>query len=107
LAKFVKGEVVVISLPFSEYKKRPALVVSSLDRGDLILCQITSKATKDEYAISINDCDFDSGGLKQPCNVRPNCIFTANSDIVLYRMGVLDIEKLIEITETIVEILRT
>jgi len=45
LAKFVKGEVVVILFPFSnltQAKRRPALVIAGLEGDDLILCQIVS-----------------------------------------------------------------
>lgn len=67
MAKFVKGDVVVIPFPFSDLsqsKRRPALVIAPLDGNDVILCQITSKITKDTYAISIEDTDFTSGGLE-------------------------------------------
>jgi len=87
LEKFVKGEVVVIPFPFSDLtqaKRRPALVLARLEGEDLILCQITSQAIKDKYAIQISDDDFETGGLKQASNVRPNRIFTADSHLVLY-----------------------
>mgnify|MGYP001150310945 CR=1 FL=1 len=101
--------IVVIPFPFSDLtqaKRRPALVVAELEGDDLILCQITSQAIKDKYAILINDDDFDKGGLKKPSNVRPNRIFTADSNLVLYRIGNLKIEKLSEIIEKLIEIIR-
>ena len=72
MAKFVKGDVVV-PFPFSDLsqaKRRPALVISALEGDDIILCQITSQTIKDNYAISIDYKDFESGCLKQPSNVR-------------------------------------
>lgn len=65
---FVKGDVIVIPFPFSDLtdtKKRLALVITSLKRKDLILCQITSKNVKDEYTIKITEEDFEKGTLKQ------------------------------------------
>jgi mRNA interferase MazF len=109
VAKFVKGDVVVVPFPFSDLtqaKRRPALVISKLEGDDLILCQITSQAIKDNYAISLDDQDFEAGSLKQISNVRPNRIFTADSHIVLYKVGNLKIEKLKEIIEKVVEIIR-
>lgn len=109
MAKFVKGDVVVIPFPFSDLtqsKRRPALVIAELEGDDLILCQITSQAIKDKYAILITDDDFQIGSLKQPSNVRPNRIFTADSHIVLYRVGNLKIEKRAEVIERVVEIIR-
>ena len=110
MAKFVKGDVVVVPFPFSDLtqaKRRPALVVSTLEGNDLILCQITSQYIRDNYAISLNDKDFETGGLKQPSNVRPNRIFTADSNIVLYRVGGLRIGKLNEIIEKVIDIIRS
>jgi len=109
LAKFVKGEVVVIPFPFSDLtqaKRRPALVIAGLEGDDLILCQITSQRVKDKYAIQISDSDFETGSLKQPSNVRPNRIFTADSNLVLYRVGNLKTEKVNEAIEELVEIIR-
>ncbi|NCO68441.1 MAG: growth inhibitor PemK [Nitrospirae bacterium CG_4_10_14_0_8_um_filter_41_23] len=109
MAKFVKGNVVVVPFPFSDLtqaKRRPALVISKLEGDDLILCQITSQSIEDTYAISLNDKDFETGSLKQPSNIRPNRIFTADSHIILYKVGNLTVIKLNEIIEKVVEIIR-
>jgi mRNA interferase MazF len=66
MAKFVKGDVVVIPFPFSDLsqsKRRPALVLAVLQGDDLILCQITSKSIKDNYAIPVDENDFESGSI--------------------------------------------
>jgi mRNA interferase MazF len=105
VARFVKGDVVVIPFPFSDLsqsKRRPALVVAPLQGDDAILCQLTSKAVKDNYAISVDDADFASGSLKQPGNIRPNRLFTADTHIILYRVGTVTREKLAEVVETLV-----
>ena len=109
MARFIKGEIVVIPFPFSDLtqtKRRPALVITGLEGNDLILCQITSQTIKDRYAISLDDNDFETGGLKQLSNVRPNRIFTADSQIVLYKIGRLKTEKLAEIVGKLVEIIK-
>lgn len=109
MATFVKGDVVVVPFPFSDLtqaKRRPALVISKLDGDDLILCQITSQSIKDNYAIAIDDKNFETGSLKQPSNVRPNRIFTADSNIILYKVGNLKVEKLTAIIEKLIEIIR-
>jgi len=105
----VKGDVVVVPFPFSDLtqaKRRPALIVSVLEGNDLILSQVTSQFVKDNYAVSIEVKDFEEGGLKQKSNVRPNRLFTADSHIVLYRIGSLKKDKLDEIIEKIIEIVR-
>ena len=109
MAKFVKGDVVVVPFPFSDLsqsKRRPALVIAVLEGNDAILCQITSKTIKDTYSISINDTDFASGSLRQPGNIRPNRLFTADSHIILYRAGSIKKEKLTQVVERIVEIIK-
>ena len=81
MARFVKGDVVVVPFPFSDLtqaKRRPTLVVVSPSGDDLILCQITSQAVRDGYVLTLNDSDFRDGNLKQPSNIRPNRIFTAD-----------------------------
>ncbi|MEK6535774.1 MAG: type II toxin-antitoxin system PemK/MazF family toxin [Thermodesulfobacteriota bacterium] len=109
MAKFIKGDVVVIPFPFSDLsqsKRRPALVVVSLEGDDAILCQITSKTIKDTYAISIDETDFESGNLKQSGNIRPNRLFTADSHIILYRAGHIKNDKLNQVIEKLVEIIK-
>jgi mRNA interferase MazF len=107
LARFVKGDVVVVPFPFSDLtqaKRRPALIVSVLEGNDVILCQITSRTVKDRYAISLADNDFASGGLRQRSNIRPNRIFTADRNIVLYVAGHLKEEKLKDVIKKIIDI---
>jgi mRNA interferase MazF len=90
VAKFVKGDIVVIPFPFpdlSQSKRRPALVLTVLQGNDLILCQITSKSVTDHYAIPVDQNDFASGSLNRESNVRPNRLFTADNKIILYRIG--------------------
>jgi mRNA-degrading endonuclease toxin of MazEF toxin-antitoxin module len=109
VAEFVKGDVVVVPFPFSdlaETKRRPALVLSRLDGDDLILCQITSRQAQDRDAIPLEDKDFAAGGLRQPSNVRPNRIFTADRALVLYRVGNLKAGKLVEVIDGLIGILR-
>jgi len=109
LARFVKGDVVVVPFPFSDLtqaKRRPALVVAVLSGDDLILCQITSRAVTDEYAVVIESDDFSSGGLRQSSNVRPNRLFTADKQIILYKAGQLNLEKMNQVIARIVQILQ-
>jgi mRNA interferase MazF len=110
VARFVKGDVVVVPFPFSDLtqaKRRPALVVASLTGEDVILCQITSQATRDRYAVSLKPEDFVSGGLNKSSNVRPNRIFTADRTIILYSVGQLKSEILEQIISQIIDIFRT
>lgn len=107
MGRFIKGDVVVLPFPFSDLtanKKRPALVVANLTGDDIIVCLITSQNAKDNYAISLSNNDFASGNMKQDSNIRPNRLFTADSNIVLYRVGTLEKKKSDEIITKIIEI---
>ena len=107
MGRFVKGDVVVIPFPYSDLstsKKRPALVIASLDGDDVILCQITSQSISDRYGIALGTADFRSGGLKRASNIRPNRLFTADGRIVNYRAGVIKDEKLQEVLQRIIQI---
>ena len=110
MERFVKGDIVVVPFPFSDLtysKRRPALVISSLEGDDIILCQITSQAVKDKYAIQLCDQDFAEGGLKKQSNIRPNRIFTADRHIVLYKVGSLKREKVKEVIDKITELIKS
>jgi mRNA interferase MazF len=110
LARPLKGDVVVVPFPFSDLtqaKRRPALVLATPDGGDVVLCQITSQSVRDRYAVAVDGMDFAQGSLNQPSNVRPNRLFTADQAIVLYRAGTLKPDKLSEVVEKAVEIIRS
>ncbi len=90
MAGFVKGDVVVLPFPFadlSQTKRRPALVLAASEDNVAILCQITSQSVRDAHAVALLPSDFESGSLRKPSNIRPNRIFTADLDIILYRAG--------------------
>lgn len=109
MAGFVKGDVVVVPFPFSDLthaKRRPALVVAEFEGDDLLLCQITSQRIKDRYAVAIDEGDFETGTLRQSSHVRPNRLFTADRQIILYRVGRLKAHKLTEVIDNIISALR-
>ncbi|MDD5091339.1 MAG: type II toxin-antitoxin system PemK/MazF family toxin [Candidatus Wallbacteria bacterium] len=109
MAGFIKGDIVILPFPFSDLsasKRRPAVVVAALEGNDVILCQITSQTVRDHYALPVSDQDFVSGGLKQASNIRPNRIFTADSRIVLYSAGRLSKDKIAQLVEAVVSIIR-
>ena len=110
MARFVKRDIVVVPFPFSDLsqsKRRPALVITELTGDDLILCQITSQSISDKYAIELIDRDFKKGTLKKKSNIRPNRIFTADSNIILYKVGMLKDEKIKEVIKKIIQIIQS
>jgi mRNA interferase MazF len=67
---------------------------------------VTSKFRNDTYAITITDDDFQMGNLKQPSNVRPNRIFTADKNLIIRKVGSLKLEKQREVIERVVDIIK-
>ncbi|TFG26297.1 MAG: type II toxin-antitoxin system PemK/MazF family toxin [Promethearchaeota archaeon] len=110
MVRFIKGEVVVVPFPFSDLsqsKRRPAIVITDLTGDDIILCQITSQSIFDKYAISLSDDDFQKGSLKKKSNIRPNRIFTADSHIILYKVGRIKDDKIKEVINKIIQIIQS
>jgi PemK-like, MazF-like toxin of type II toxin-antitoxin system len=110
VAALVKGEVVVLPFPFSDLsaaKRRPALVIASLPGDDVILCQITSRTASGSDAIPVSQSDFDHGGLNQDSHIRPNRLFTADPNIVLYSAGLVKTPKVQEVVDRIIQIVTT
>ncbi|WP_446899859.1 type II toxin-antitoxin system PemK/MazF family toxin [Clostridium sp. LBM24168] len=66
--------------------------------------QITSQNLSDSYSIKLKNSDFEEGSLIKNSNIRPNKIFTADRDIVLYKIGHLNEEKIKEVTDRIIRI---
>lgn len=110
MGRFIKGDVVVVPFPFSDLsnsKRRPALILADLRGDDLILSQITSQNIFDSYSIEIEPDDFMDGTINKKSNIRPNKIFTADENIILYKIGHLSNEKMDEVSDKLVEIFTT
>jgi mRNA interferase MazF len=109
MATFIKGDVVVVPFPFSDLtnaKRRPALVVATLSRNDFILCLITSQKTNDKYTIAISNDDFETGNLNRNSYVKVNRLFTANEQIIVYKIGTLTTSKINEVIAKLIAILQ-
>ncbi len=85
----------LVPFPFadlSDRKLRPAFVAAEAERGDLILCQITSRPWGHRSSIAIEGDAAQSSGLERASYVRPDKLFTADVRIVQRRLGALDAE---------------
>ncbi|MCC6415793.1 MAG: type II toxin-antitoxin system PemK/MazF family toxin [Opitutaceae bacterium] len=110
MARFVSGEVVVVPFPFTDLasaKVRPALVLAALTRGDLILCQITSRPGGHPMAVAIKATDFVPGGaLPLDSFALPHRVVTAHEAVVRRSAGRLSVAKLNEVREQACAIIR-
>ncbi len=87
------ASIVVIPFPFSDLsgsKLRPAVVLAETGQGDWLLCQITSRPTTDPTAIRLTQAQLSSGNLIAESFARPLKLFTANADLILKRVAVLN-----------------
>lgn len=95
------GTVALINFPYTDlinYKKRPAVVVAISSLDTVILCQITSRQLPNVPAVAISKNDFATGALAFASYVRPDKLFTVNSDLVKStRLGILTDQKMDEV----------
>lgn len=85
MEEFSVGDAVFVRFPFSDLsgqKLSPALLLAEAERGDLVLCQITSQPYTDKRAIKLGPEDFSRGRLIKVGYIRPAKLFTANARIV-------------------------
>ena len=95
------GSVVLVPFPFSDLsqsKRRPAVVLADAERGDWILCQVTSKS----YA----DADFEQGSLRVVSYARPAKLFTAHESLFVAEAGMLSAKSLKRITDEVVSVIQ-
>jgi mRNA interferase MazF len=103
------GTVVLVPFPFSDLsssKLRPAVVLAEVSRNDWILCQITSNLYSDPQAVPITDSSFIQGSLHRISYARPGKLFTANRNLIVAQVGLLNKETLEKIIERTIELLR-
>jgi PemK-like, MazF-like toxin of type II toxin-antitoxin system len=103
------GSVVLVPFPFSDLsasKLRPAVVLADADRGDWILCQITSKPYSDRRAMELTNDSFAKGSLHMVSYARPAKLFTANRNLIVRQVGVLKDDALKLVVDAVIELLR-
>ncbi|HMT21201.1 MAG TPA: type II toxin-antitoxin system PemK/MazF family toxin [Promineifilum sp.] len=87
------ASIVVIPFPFSDLsatKLRPAVVLAATGQDDWLLCQITSRVTVDPTAVRLTNANLKKGSLNVESFARPMKLFTANIDLIVRRVAVLD-----------------
>ena len=103
------GSVVLIPFPSSDLsasKLRPAVELADAEKGDWILCQITSKPYSDPRAIELTDDNFAKGSLHVVSYARPAKLFTANRSLIVREVGMLKDDALKRVIDAVVELLR-
>ena len=103
------GTVVLVPFPFSDLsssKRRPAVVLADVGRGDWVLCQVTSNPYGDPRALELTDSDFSTGSLRTLSYARPGKLFTANRSLIVSQIGALTAEAFEGILDAVVDLLK-
>lgn len=85
------GDIVLLRFPYSDgagSKKRPALVLSEDNDGDLLVCRITSQPYHTAFDVSVSD--FRACGLLTPSVIRVHKMATLERRLVEKVLGGLD-----------------
>ncbi|MDR0995052.1 MAG: type II toxin-antitoxin system PemK/MazF family toxin [Tannerella sp.] len=109
MERLIKGDIVVIPFPFSDLsasKKRPALVLATMEGNDILLCQITSQNRTDKYAVPLQASAFQRGSLPVDSYIRPTRIFTADKALIIRKAGCLRTEILQVVVGRIISLLQ-
>lgn len=104
------GAVVVVAFSFSDLtqtKLRPAVVVAKVERGDWVLCQVTSNAYSDPRAIRLTDEDFVNGSLRVTSYVRPSKLFTANESLIVSEVGLLNAAAFARVVQAVTAVIQS
>lgn len=108
MERFVRGDVVVIPFPFSDLsdsKRRPALVLADLPDDDILLCEITSQQSNTKFIVPLTARDFISGALPVDSFIRPARIFTADKNLIVRKVGVVNTSILSTAVDMIVDLI--
>jgi mRNA interferase MazF len=109
VAECVGGDVVVVPFPFTDLqssKRRPAVVLATFARGDLLIDQITIRAESHPAAVSIIAADFMRGGIDRPSVALPHRLVTLHEAVILRAAGTLTPPKLAELVERVCAVIR-
>ena len=95
-----KFDIALVNFPFSDLtktKKRPALIINSLEGENTIFCQITTKRRniqKYEVALKKEDCE---GNIRFDSFIYLDMIFTLHKSLVHGKIGEVRNSKVKEI----------
>ena len=95
------GEIVLREFPFTDTSgmtRRPALVMLDAGDEDIIVARVTSRVSRDEFDIELND--WDTAGLLTPSIVRIHKLATIEKRLVERRLGILSVGDLDRVRET-------
>jgi mRNA interferase MazF len=109
---YKQGDIIVVKFPFtdgSEFKKRPALIISNETvnkTNDYLIVQITSKINADKLSIPIENTDC-LKPLPLKSFVRSHKIFTVHHSLILSKITSVKPQFTMKIADEIYELIST
>jgi mRNA interferase MazF len=95
-----KFAIVLVDFPFSDLtkkKKRPALIINSLEGENSILCQITTKRRNiQKYEISLPK-ETCTGDIRFNSFIYVDMVFTLHKSLIYKKIGTVNDSKIKEI----------
>lgn len=92
-----KGDIVLISVPFTDFSKvkaRPALVISNesynTNQNDVVVLLITSnilRVSSDDYVLETTNPEFKNTGLTQASAFRVGKLQTLHKNLLISKLG--------------------
>ena len=111
--KYKKGDIVIISFPFSDLsriKKRPTLIISNEivnQTGDYLMIQVTSKIRNDKLTLPINKTDYiNNKELPLKSCIRLHKIFLLNESLIISKNTALNDKFMDSLIEKINKLLK-
>lgn len=103
----MKGDIVLIPFPFTDLsgnKNRPAIILIDSEY-DVTACFLTTQLNwQSEFDITINPSDIN--GLKKMSLVRLNKFATIDKELIIGRLGSLDVEYFELLNRNLIKILK-
>ncbi len=72
-------------------------MLKTCPRGELLLCQITSRSESHPTAVAIGTDDFMRGGIHRPSVALPHRLGTVHEAVILRSTGAITSSKLVEL----------
>ena len=110
MARYKRGDIVVLPFPFSDAngaKVRPCLVVAELPYfggTDYLVCMISTQNTSDPQSIELMPFDIVLGKLDAQSYLRPLYLFAASGDVLERRIGVMHQDMFQRVLQAIVKV---
>ena len=100
MARYIKGDVVIVAFPFSsdtQFKSRPAIVLASwpyLGSRDYLVCMISTQDDQDPNQLEVHKEDMIGAQFQERCYIRPAYTFAASERRMNRKVCSLKPEKL-------------